>query len=230
MDVMRRCSKCGTMYPATSEFFKLNKRVSSGLSSWCRPCARESNRLYAQNNPDKERAKKDKHRQKYPERYRESQKRYYDANPEKCQASSRRYWEQNPEKVKGIVRNWQSKNGEKLRVIKQRRVARMNNQPYELTAAEWDKALNYWKGCCAYCSQLLEQVTLDHYIPVSAKNCPGTIVTNVLPACVYCNTSKNDTAVNIWLVTRFGNDLAEKIDMEIQKYFQFVIKGEQNDE
>ena len=32
------CSKCKTEKPATLEFFSAEKRLKSGLNSWCRDC------------------------------------------------------------------------------------------------------------------------------------------------------------------------------------------------
>mgnify|MGYP001559273375 CR=1 FL=1 len=37
---MQRCSKCGTVHPATLEYFGPKPRCSNGLASWCRECTR----------------------------------------------------------------------------------------------------------------------------------------------------------------------------------------------
>ena len=44
---MKACSKCGTEYPRDREHFYSSPRASDGLSSWCKPCQRESNRRHS---------------------------------------------------------------------------------------------------------------------------------------------------------------------------------------
>lgn len=40
----KKCSKCGTEYPATLEYFPRDSRRNNGLSSHCKNCARIYNR------------------------------------------------------------------------------------------------------------------------------------------------------------------------------------------
>ena len=49
------CTKCGAELPATSEYFRCEKRVRSGLQAQCRTCDREYNRARRQTNEYKER-------------------------------------------------------------------------------------------------------------------------------------------------------------------------------
>lgn len=39
--MLKVCTKCKVEKPFTSEVFRLNKNMSSGLDSWCRQCANE---------------------------------------------------------------------------------------------------------------------------------------------------------------------------------------------
>ena len=50
--------------------------------------------------------------------------------------------------------------------------------------------LDYFKGKCVYCKEA-PFTDRDHYIPVSNPSCPGTIPTNIVPACSPCNTAKS---------------------------------------
>ena len=58
MGLLKACSKCKEEKPYTAVFFRLNKRKTSGLDSWCRACAsayRRANR-FADGIQDKARA------------------------------------------------------------------------------------------------------------------------------------------------------------------------------
>ena len=52
---MKTCSKCKTEYPATREYFPLEKRVKSGLDSCCKKCYGIVNRKCYWENLDRER-------------------------------------------------------------------------------------------------------------------------------------------------------------------------------
>ena len=79
----KKCSQCGKKRLALIESFNSNKKSKDGLSSWCRKCKREKDKIYSreyrQKNPEwkKEDNKRNKnlikklveeYREKYPER------------------------------------------------------------------------------------------------------------------------------------------------------------------
>jgi len=49
----KECSKCGTIYPATLEFFHKDKSVKFGLNAMCKLCRNPINQNYKKNNRDK---------------------------------------------------------------------------------------------------------------------------------------------------------------------------------
>lgn len=49
---LKRCSKCGGLFPPTSEYFNKNKSKSSGLSSYCKQCSNAYNKQYYQKHKD----------------------------------------------------------------------------------------------------------------------------------------------------------------------------------
>lgn len=63
---MKTCTKCGTEYPATLEFFSPDKRRTDGLYSRCRKCHNKVQREYRKQNPEQVK--------KY---HREYQRKYY---------------------------------------------------------------------------------------------------------------------------------------------------------
>lgn len=68
-------------------------------------------------------------------------------------------------------------------------------------------ALLIWDSKCVACRRELpsiSDVTWDHWIPVSAPHCPGTVPSNMVPMCLSCNSSKGARDAHAWLLSRFG--------------------------
>ena len=76
---------------------------------------------------------------------------------------------------------------EQTRVSKQRTRAHNAGLPATLTLVEWLQTLIDFGGRCAYCSGPFDD--LEHFIPVSQGG--GTTAQNCVPACRYCNSSKD---------------------------------------
>lgn len=61
-----------------------------------------------------------------------------------------------------------------------------------------DTALANTRGLCKYCGDRAD--TFDHVIPVSKG---GTAdISNIVPACVSCNSSKGNLDLDVWLMKR----------------------------
>jgi hypothetical protein len=44
--LLKRCARCGAVYPMTPEFWYLNRSARDGLHSYCRACRREYQSMY----------------------------------------------------------------------------------------------------------------------------------------------------------------------------------------
>lgn len=64
----------------------------------------------------------------------------------------------------------------------------------KVTTKDLKSIVARYRGCCAYCGAPWKQ--FDHVIPVSRGGRHS--VGNIVPACVRCNTSKNDAFVTEW--------------------------------
>lgn len=127
-------------------------------------------------------------REENREKYNKTQRNYmktYVFSPElkaKCLANGEKY-----------RRNNLAKFADKERV--RRGVKRGNGGSY--TRKDWIRLLNRHNGLCAYCKDR-KATTADHVIPL-AKG--GTnFIGNILPACVPCNSSKQDTSLFKWRI------------------------------
>jgi 5-methylcytosine-specific restriction endonuclease McrA len=67
---------------------------------------------------------------------------------------------------------------------------------HELTDSQWDALKVAWAGC-AYCGAATTALQKDCVLPISRGG--RYEVTNVVPCCRSCNTSKCNTEVTNWM-------------------------------
>lgn len=277
---LKKCSKCGVEYPATTEYFH---RQGSNLRADCVYCARAHQAQWRQNNREKLRAYRKakyaenpergrnytrKHRQKpeVQEHEKAYRTKYYQENKDHLQAYGRvqaREWRSDPDNQRRM-REWRQTDEfkdynrrkqqnlrrkpefierirrkqhtpefrQKARIHSQRRRTRKHALPEDFTTEDWQRALDYFNGCCAVCGRQLDDLFgthtahADHWIPLSSPDCPGTVRTNIIPLCGQvngCNNSKSDKQPEAWLTERFGKRRATEIKQQIEHYFDWVI-------
>lgn len=213
------CGRCGIEKPFTKEYFGQRKLRSGAivLRKICRECKNEQHR---NSNRIKE---YDKKRNLLPHR-RAKRKIYSQKNRQK---------EESKEYHQEYNRLWkQTEQGRNsMRVAKIRYRASERYFPSDFTAQDWQRAVDYFHGCCAACGRQLidlfntHTAHADHWIPLSHPNCPGTIPTNIVPLCGGengCNNSKGDSLPLEWLERKFGKHKARKILKQINAYFDWV--------
>jgi 5-methylcytosine-specific restriction endonuclease McrA len=59
------------------------------------------------------------------------------------------------------------------------------------TAKMWQRCKAAWGGACAYCGKTGVVLMHDHFIPLASPDCPGTVPSNIVPACASCNGLKH---------------------------------------
>lgn len=236
-----RCHACLNEFPATTKFFALSKTAKTGFQPACKKCQREwrsTNRDklhqdYRQrydNNPEKWLEYSKTYRKKNPGKQASDARKRYAANLEKSREYSRKQYAANPQARIRSSRKFAMANPEKARLIMNRREARRRSLPATLTNQQWEDALAYWHGCCAYCGNqpgLFRNtiLTMDHFVPLLSPDCPGTVSTNIVPACYGCNSSKNHHSVAAWLTSRFGSKKATVILARVETYFVSIRDG-----
>lgn len=209
-----------------------------------RPHNREKQRQYARNrywsNPELRREKRKQYRKDNPEKERETNRRWRKSHPEIVRVHKQRYYRKHADQVRARVRSWSQnnpqhgkerywRNPEKSRLKGHIRRARIKGLPSTLTVDNWERALEYFKGCCAVCGRpagLWHTISQDHWIPLSNPSCPGTVPENIVPLCNAkkdghdgCNNSKNNQEPIAWLNWKFGPRKAKRILARIQAYF-----------
>lgn len=249
---LKRCSRCGVEYPATTEYFRLKKhRGTFILYSQCHDCERAHNAVY-----DKKRRRTPEYnayqtaRRKAPQhkawvkQYRQTPeykarkkasrhtpqyKAYKKAYRQTPQAKSyTKVYQQTPKYKAHIKTRRESPEVLlKRRIWEERRRTRKAALPDYFSVTDWQRCLDYFDHRCAVCKRpigLWHSLAMDHWIPITDPNCPGTIPTNIVPLCHGqdgCNNSKKDRDPVEWLTQRYANNprKAKRILARIEAYF-----------
>lgn len=90
---------------------------------------------------------------------------------------------------KGERQNYRKANSERYKAAQTRRRAREKALPATLTAEQWLAILAAYQYRCAYCNDKPKRLSQDHVIPISKGG--GTIPSNIVPACISCNSRKS---------------------------------------
>ena len=105
---------------------------------------------------------------------------------------------------------WAQENRPRLRHSSSLRRARVKGFPSTFTQEEQHFCRAYFHYACAVCGKeegFQWTLAMDHWIPINSPHCPGTVATNMIPLCDGvggCNTRKQDTLPELWLIKRFG--------------------------
>lgn len=129
------------------------------------------------------------------EKVKANQQRYYQENREYILERSKKWREANPEKCSEMAKNWWARNKDKRREYNQTRRAKVRELEADLTVEQWAFIKDYFNQCCAYCGKK-NKLHQDHFIPVNDGG--GYTITNIIPACQKCNSSKHDNNFFEW--------------------------------
>jgi len=110
------------------------------------------------------------------------------ANPDRQRANARAWAATFREKVRASKRRWQLAHPELLAVYVENRRARLLAAPGKFTLTEWKAKVALLGGCCVYCGRDDVPMTMDHKVPLYRNGTND--ITNIVPACGRCNSSK----------------------------------------
>ncbi|MCM0594577.1 MAG: HNH endonuclease [Gloeotrichia echinulata DEX184] len=129
-------------------------------------------------------------------RLREVRKIYRQLNREKEFSRHIEYRKLNKEKIRESSKEYYQRNKEKSYInARKRRARKLQNHFTHYSEQDLLKRFEDFKFSCAYCGSK-EFLTVDHLIPVS-KGGPDCI-SNLVPACSFCNGSKGNRDVVNW--------------------------------
>ncbi len=218
------CSKCGRAKTANTTNFAPRSERRRGFSSACRECQRaidkrrkkkpraasvvEREQLALRGLRKCSRCKTAKTFAEFGPQY---GTRYVDSVCKECRRiiarNAMRAKRANPETSELVAaqtqRYRQSAKGRRTKrlsaaIHNHRRRQRHLNLPFVWRVLDWLNCKLAWNHCCAYCGTRPMRLTQDHYVPLSHPSCPGTVPTNIVPACRKCNASKGDRDAAHW--------------------------------
>jgi len=185
----KRCASCSSLKPRES--FPEDRRLASGLSSWCRACKNAATADWKRRNKEQVNA---------------AARDWRKANPDKRRAIAKRWQLANAEKYKKLIADWQKRNAEKrretVRNYAKRHSARVNvrNRRYsgqrKVAMPPW--ANEFFMEEAYALARLRTQVTgdkwvVDHIVPLrSAIVCGLHAHTNLQVIPHIANSSKGN--------------------------------------
>jgi hypothetical protein len=255
---LKRCSKCKIIYPATAEYFYHADRWQDGFNIHCKHCLYRKKRSLA----TIERIQCKLLRSRLIDRglrfcpkceeIKPNTDEYYYASStslgswcKRCENAKNRinsfgaYGKAKAagkidyEKRRADSRDWKRRNRHKTRLEWHIYQSRKAELPANFKPIDWQRALNYFNGCCAVCDRQLNDLLgdypaqADHWIPMSNPDCPGTVPTNIVPLCGQrggCNQLKGTKHPREWLIERYGKRRALQILDRIDTYFRSLTE------
>lgn len=134
-----------------------------------------------------------------PER-RKILKRNYDDKEESKKAKKLR---EQGYRDKGNYKNWQEKNRDR---IKQYNENRRMHKKHKISEKEWEDCKRYFNNKCAYCGLPIDkhfnvfrgELRLTDFHKEHVDHDGSNDLSNCVPSCKKCNSSKRDSVFEIW--------------------------------
>lgn len=70
----------------------------------------------------------------------------------------------------------------------------------DFTFADWHKVVAEFDSRCAYCMRKMRRLTRDHVVPLFKGG--NHTISNIVPACRSCNSSKGTNTLEEWFNVR----------------------------
>lgn len=196
---MKICRDCGQSFPATRNFFSLNRARKDRLSVFCRECNKSRLKTYrsAPNGIEKRLA--------YRETRRETDKiyhkNYHQRHSERERVYRRIYRATHQEHIRQYAKRYRQTHAHEKRVQTLTRIARKKQAPGSYTAQQIRDLYQRQHGCCYYCKTKFGKgknaYHMDHIVPLSRGGTND--IHNIVLACPPCNLKKGGKLLHEWI-------------------------------
>lgn len=142
--------------------------------------------------------KQKKRQEENKEHYSEIKRQWHIKNKEKANARDREWQRNNKERSKEIYKNWVKNNPGRMSAHQEKY---RHEKEFKIQKSEWEACKDYFNNSCAYCG-ISENESIDTYGKVLHKehaiNKGNNDLSNCLPACTGCNSSKHANDYTEW--------------------------------
>lgn len=194
----KECNICKVVKPLL-EFYTQNKNRKDG-SQWiyynpeCKECTKKRSSKWINNN-----------KEKYLNVFVKEQNR-------KRKEIKKLHRQDNLETYQNNVREWQRSHKDKISEYNEDRKL---NKTHDINKREWEACKQYFNYSCAYCGINEQEAKViynnylhkEHVIHNGAND-----LSNCVPACKVCNSSKHDSNLDDWYNATNDNYTNERID------------------
>lgn len=193
----KRCTKCDTEYPTTTEYFHADARLKNGLQSVCKYCDNARALRYYRAHVEQSKARCATYREEHSEQLKAHDHKYYREHSEKVKECSAQWAHKHPEARKVIEAKYRRNHPETVSAKSHRRRARKLSAEGTYNGDDIKAQLKRQKKRCYYCGKKLNsKYHADHVIPLSRGGSNGP--DNLVIACPQCNWRKNDRLPHEW--------------------------------
>jgi hypothetical protein len=155
----------------------------------------------------------------------ERKRRWYHENSDQLKEKSARQYRENPEKYQERTARWRRENPEPVRQMARRHYSLKRSSRYKslrpLTLGQRSTRFALFGDSCAYCGDT-GRLEADHVLALTAGGLDE--VGNIVPACRWCNASKQAKPVEAWY--RAQPFFTEKSWAKIQRHCPNASKGQ----
>jgi hypothetical protein len=189
---IKKCNKCKNEFPPTNEYFSNSKNSKDGLNYACKKCVAKSCRENYIKNREKRLEQSKQYQKENPEKYKESQRKARSKNRDKYNQMVREWQKENREYATAYQKEWQQNNPDKLKGYHEQ------HRNHDISDIEWERCKEYFKNECVYCGLKEDEhfityageLKLTDFHKDHAYHDGENDISNCVPSCKKCNTSK----------------------------------------
>ena len=180
----KRCPSC-KLEKDLGEF-GASRSTRLGVTVYCKPCIKMRSHEEYLRNRDAHKARESRYAKSNPEKSKARKERYLERHPE---VKNRWYWN-NKERSQERLREWRRNNPEKkAQQARKHRATRLGVSVNDLMRVQWEAIQESYDHRCAYCGKKMKgKLCQEHITPISKGG--NNTLSNVVPACPYCNSIK----------------------------------------
>lgn len=251
--VFKKCTKCGEILPATTEYFNKKKSGKYGLRADCKNCRKQYHREYYKDNKDDI---LEYHREYYKDNkdyILEESKKYYVSNKDTVLEKKKDYYDDNKDAILEKKKDYYDNNKDTIlkkqkeyyqtpqgKIVKfnrdSKRRSKLENQGKGITKEQWLEMMRAFDWKCAYSGEEMtnnnkaNSRTIDHIIAL--ENGGVNEIWNLIPMKKGYNSSKKDRidTLNWYKEQEYFSEerLAKIVKWQIYAYIKWATEEDKS--